>query len=120
MRGIQNRAGGTNDGFLDNAFLYVQDDKPAPDLGALGPTITETSQNPAAHLALRFPDLYTDWEANKPHKILWDSYGNTQRSLVRIDLYQDGPNGPQFLLNIAASTLDTGSYSWIPANRGVN
>ena len=37
---------------------------------------------------------------------------------MRIDLYQDTPNGPQVLLNIVPSTPDNGSYQWIPANSG--
>src|SRR5581483_2944579 len=37
-----------------------------------------------------------------------------------IDLYQDSGGVPQFLLNIVASTPDTGSFSWIPANSGLS
>ena len=38
---------------------------------------------------------------------------------MRIDLYQDGPNGPQFLLNISPATADTGEFDWIAADSGV-
>ena len=38
---------------------------------------------------------------------------------MRIDLYQDGPNGPQFLKNITPGAPDTGSYAWIPAESGI-
>ena len=38
---------------------------------------------------------------------------------MRIDVYQDGPSGPQFLTNITTSTADTGSYTWIPQDSGL-
>ena len=54
----------------------------SPDQGAYGNTPAEDPQaaTPRAHLALRFPDLYTDWERDKAHSIRWDSYGNTNES----------------------------------------
>ena len=54
-----------------------------------------------------------------PEPIRWESLGNVTNAPVRIDLYQDGPNGPQFLLNITPSTPDTGEYDWIAANSGI-
>ncbi len=59
-------------------------------------------------IALRYPDLYADWERDKPHTIQWDTYGNTADQAVRIDLYQDGPDGPTFVATIAAATPDDG------------
>ncbi len=114
------RSGTTNDVYLDGAFLYVQADNVQPNLGADGNTYVETSQNINQHLVLRSPDLYTDWLHDAPLKIRWDSFGNTAKAPVRIDLYQDGPSGPQFLLNIAPTAPDTGEYIWIAANDGVN
>src|SRR5207244_4149560 len=35
-----------------------------------------------------------------------------------IDLYQDTPQGPQFVVHIATTT-DTGQYAWIAGNSGV-
>src|SRR5207302_4984953 len=113
-------SGGANSSYLDNAFLYVQADTVAPDHGAYGNIDAQNAENLNTHLALRFPDLYTDWEKFQPHTIRWDTYNNAQRGPVSIDLYQDGPNGPQFLVNIASAAPDTGSYVWIPGNSGID
>src|SRR5262249_61807052 len=88
------QTGTTNDSYLDAAFLYVQADTVVPNLGALGNTTAELSQNVAAHLVLRSPDLYKDWDRNAPLNIRWDSFGNTSGAPVQIDLYQDTPQGP--------------------------
>jgi uncharacterized repeat protein (TIGR01451 family) len=114
------KSGPTSDSFLDGAFLYLLPNTYAPDQGAYGNTTAEAKQSPATHLALRFPDLYTDWEKNAPHNILWNTYSSSTAGMVRIDLYQDGPSGTQFLKNITPSTPDTGSYTWIPANTGID
>jgi autotransporter-associated beta strand protein/parallel beta-helix repeat protein len=108
------------DAYLDHAFLYVQDTTVAPDQGAYGNTAAESQQSTATHIALRFPDLYTDWEKSKAHTIQWDSYNNTNHAPVKIDLYQDGPNGPQFLKNITPATPDKGLFVWTPANSGID
>ena len=92
----------------------------APNLGADGNTTAEDSQNLNQHLVLRTPDLYTDWLHDAPLKIRWDSFGNTAAAPVRIDLYQDGPNGPALLKNIAATATDTGQYTWIAANSNID
>ncbi len=117
-----NRMSGTdNNSFLDGAFVYVRNDTVAPDQGALGNTPAQNTNSTRTHLALRFPDLYTDWEKNSQHLILWNSYNNSSQSNVRIDLYQDDPVlGPKLLTTIAASVPDTGSYLWIPSNSGIN
>ncbi len=105
-----------NDSFLDGAFLFVQPDTVMPDQGAYGNTIAEQDQSSRAHLALRFPDLYTDWELAARHTIRWDSFNNADETTVRIDVYQDSAQGPQFLLNITEGTLDDGEFDWIPQN----
>src|SRR5205823_9235098 len=94
------KSGTTSDSYLDGAFVRVLPAGYAPDLGAYGKTPAETAQTASTHIALRFPDLYTDWEKLVPHAIRWDTYNNTSHALVRIDLYQDGPGGPQLLKNI--------------------
>ena len=115
------KTGGTNDSYLDGAFLYVVNDAVSPNQGGYGNTVLETSEPARAHLALRFPDLYTDWERDKPRLIRWDSFNNTGESNVKIDLYQDDPvHGPAFLLTIAAATADDGEYNWIPFTSGIN
>ena len=112
------KSGNTNDAYLDHAFLYLLTDAQGPDQGAYG-NIAKTPDMTTPGLALRFPDLYTDWDMNVPHTIHWDSYNNSGDSPVRIDLYQDGPSGPTLVTTIAASTADTGTYVWIPANSGI-
>ncbi|MCC6640239.1 MAG: right-handed parallel beta-helix repeat-containing protein, partial [Deltaproteobacteria bacterium] len=107
-----------NDSFFDGAFLYAVPESFAPDLGAFATTAQET---PAAfaHLQLRFPDLYTDWERDRPHTIAWQSIGNAASSPVRVDLYQDTADGPALLTTIAAATPDDGELIWIPSTSGI-
>ena len=107
-------------GYLDAPFLYVQPNSERADQGAQGNTSTSQTQNVVPHLGLRTPDLYTDWLRNTPQQIVWNSFGNVNSSEVRIDLYQDGPNGPQFLTNITTATPDTGEYTWTAASSGIN
>lgn len=76
--------------------------------------------NTAPHLGIRTPDLYTNWVQNDPLQILWNSFGNVTATPVQIDLYQDGPNGPQFLTTITSSTPDTGEYTWTASTSGIN
>ena len=66
-------SGSTNNSYLDYAFLKLVSEEGTFDQGAYGNTVFE-QEVPQTHLALRFPDLYTDWELNKPHIILWDTY----------------------------------------------
>jgi parallel beta-helix repeat protein len=120
------RQTGTIDGaFLDNAFVRLEPDTEAVDQGAYGNSAVQGALGPPAHpiaspqIALRYPDLYTDWEENTPHAILWNTYENTTLAPVRIDLFQDGPNGTTFLANIATSVPDTGQYFWIPSHSGI-
>jgi hypothetical protein len=114
-------SGSASDSYLDNAFLYVLPDTTEPNQGAYGNTTHEATENPAQHIALRFPDLYVDWERNRPLSIRWDSYNNLSESLVRIDLLQDDPvHGPAVLLTLAASTPDDGEFTWIPQSNGIN
>ncbi len=114
------KTGSTNDSFLDGAFAYVLNDTVAPNQGAYGNTVAENPETARAHLYVRFPDLYTDWERDKPRQIRWESYNNLTEQNVRIDLYRDDPvHGPAFLLTIAASTADDGEFNWIPSTSGI-
>jgi hypothetical protein len=79
--------------------------------GADGSTYHE-AQN-ISQLWFWTPDLYTDWLHEAPLKIRWDSFGNAAAAPVKIDLYQDGPNGPAFL-NDRATAQDTASTSGLP------
>ncbi|MFO0905559.1 MAG: right-handed parallel beta-helix repeat-containing protein [Pirellulales bacterium] len=114
------RTGPSNDAWFDNGFVYIMPETYAPDLGAWGAIPYDESTTAPAHLDLQFPDLYVDWERDVPHEIRWRSLGNATDAQVRIDLYQDGPDGPAFLANLAAATEDDGSFSWTPANSGVS
>ncbi len=111
------QTGTTNDVYLDRAFVSVGLNSLNPDAGALGTTVSESTQN--AHLILRSPDLYKDWERDKPLSIRWDSLGNINNSLVVIDLYQDTPNGPTPVTRITGGTPDDGEFTWIAANSGI-
>jgi parallel beta-helix repeat protein len=113
------RTGPSNDAALDNTFVYVLPESYAPDLGAWGATPTDAAQTFPTHVALQFPDLYVDWERDVPHDIRWQSVTNTVNSQVRIDLYQDGPDGPALVTNLTAATDDDGAFSWTPANSAV-
>ena len=111
--------GTSNDAYLDGAFLYVLPETSAPDAGALGNTTADDASNLLPHIALRSPDLYADWELLTPHTIRWDTINNSGESSVVIDLYKDGPDGPQFLLNINPGTPDDGDFIWKPIDSGL-
>ena len=114
-------SGTNNDSYLDNAFVYLISENVAPDTGAYGHNAADmNATNPQPHIALRFPELYTDWERDKPHTIRWEAFNNPTDSPVRIDLYQDGPSGPLLLTTIANVSADDGSYVWIPASSGID
>src|SRR5439155_2296640 len=113
--------GTENNSYLDGAFVYVLNDTIVPNQGGYGSTSMDDAEPTRAHIALRFPDLYTDWLRDSPHLIRWDSYNNITESNVRIDLYQDDPvHGPTLLLPIVASTADDGEFSWTPSSNGLN
>lgn len=112
-------SGGTNDSYLDGAFLYVQGDAVVPSLGSFGDSYAEATKATDPRLVLRSPDLYKDWELNKPLPIRWDSYGNTSNAPVRIDLYQVVNGVAQFVTNIATSAPDNGEFRWIAAGSGL-
>ena len=111
--------GTTNDVYLDHAFVHVLSEAVSPDQGAYGHIDGELA-SAGAHLALTYPDLYIDWQRDAAKTIRWESYDNSTNSPVRIDLLQEGADGPQFVTTIAASTPDDGEFIWIPANSGVN
>jgi parallel beta-helix repeat protein len=105
----------TNDSYLDAAFLYLVGEDVALDQGAYGEQGLDQPVT-APRIALRNPDLYVDWLRDVPGTILWDTIGNVANLPVRIDLYQDGIHGPEFVLNIADVTDDDGEYVWTPAD----
>ncbi|RRS02329.1 LEPR-XLL domain-containing protein, partial [Aquabacterium soli] len=113
-------AGSENTVVLDSAFVYAVADAYAPNLGAWGAGNHEPGDPTARKIMLRFPDLYTDWEKNEPLAIRWETVNNTSNSPVRIDLIQDTPDGPKFVTNIVASTIDDGEFVWIPGNHGID
>jgi hypothetical protein len=104
---------------IDSAFLYVESGGLANDAGYGGGTPEDlpTSQ---PRIVLRSGDLYTDLIVDKPFVVRWDTYGNVNKRAVRIDLMKDDPaNGPQFLLTIAATAPDTGSFEFRPSDFGL-
>jgi hypothetical protein len=116
------RSGTTSDAYLDAAFVRIASEAYGPDLGAhttapAGPGVPGVPDQP--RLALRFPDLHTDWRREAPREIRWDSFNHPSTALIRIDLYQDGPYGPAHLTTIADNAPNRGSYTWIPADSGV-
>lgn len=113
------RTGMTNDAFFDGATLDVRPDTAAPDMGAYGGNAVTDIDQAAAHIQIVAPDLYVDWVLTAPHQIRWQTIGNATGSSVKIDLYQDGATGPQFLRAITASTPDTGSFTFIPEAYGL-
>ena len=113
-------SGSANDSYLDGAFVFVQSDSVALDQGAFGDVRVKSAATTGPLLRLVSPDLYTDWLRDKPLAIRWMSLGNVSNAPVKIDLYQDTPNGPQFLLNITPATADNGEYDWIAANSGID
>jgi len=112
-------SGYSNDSYLDHAFMGIVSENIAPNQGAYGNSGLETPET-GTHLALRFPDLYTDWEQDKPHTIRWDSFGNSGNSPVKIELYQDSADGPARLLTIADMTADDGEYIWKPVDNNID
>lgn len=113
------QSGTTDDSFLDASFLYVLPESTAPDQGAYGNLAAGEVTLAAPHIQLRSPQLYVDWELNQPHAITWTSFGGNG-SPVRIDLYRDSGGVPTLLSNITPSTPDTGSFTWIPQQSGLN
>ncbi len=114
-------ASGANAGRLDNAWMRVVSETHGTDTGAYGNTALDRDvvvTRPTINL--RFPDLYTDWERDRPRDILWDSYGNVGESAVRISLMSDGPHGAELVTVISATTADDGHFTWIPSTSGVD
>ena len=114
------QSSGTGDAYLDTATVRLLADTSAPDQGAYGNTEGDYNSETTPRIALRFPDLYVDWERDKPREICWDSMGNGGESLVQIDVYRDGPHGPEFVTSIAPATADDGSFTWTPVNSGID
>ncbi len=110
--------GASNDVFIDHAFVSLTLRGAGIDVGALGNATTDLDTAP--HLRLLSPDLYKDWERDKPVEIRWDSFGNAAGSAIAIQLLQDSPSGPVLVTNISTGTVDDGSFSWIAANSGID
>ena len=110
---------GNQDAYLDAAFLYLIGDNVSPDQGAYGNTDHGELNTTNGRIALRWPDLYTDWEATKSRTIRWETYGNSGEAQVVIGLYQDTPSGPNLIAQISAGTADDGEFEWSPLQSGV-
>ena len=111
--------GGTDDSYLDGAFLYVVPNNVSTDIGAFGNTSASTAATTDETLHIESPDLYVNWTLNQPHDITWSTLGNTGDSPVEIDLYQEVGGVLTNKKTIIGSTPDTGTYSWIPASNGL-
>lgn len=104
---------------LDAAYLAVVPRGAGQDQGVRTTADNLPGDSTLGRIALRSPDLYADLTVNKPLFITWDSYGAAANNPVKIELWRDGPNGPQFLATIAASTPDTGRFAWTPSDSGL-
>ncbi|MFA5028107.1 MAG: right-handed parallel beta-helix repeat-containing protein, partial [Candidatus Methylomirabilota bacterium] len=115
-----NREAGSNaDAYFDQGFLSIVSENAGSDQGAYGHAATDPDLAGTPRIDLRFPDLYVDWEKHEPMDIRWETFGNTDDSTVRIDLYRDGPDGPAFVAVIAAGAPDSGQYTWTPDAQSV-
>ena len=108
-----------NDVFLDHAFVRVMPQSFGPDVGAFSGDSFDRSSTSIPRIVLQSPNLYVDWERDRPHDIRWESFGNGTNSAVRIELFQDGVNGPSLVKSIAQTTEDDGSFLWTPANDNI-
>jgi hypothetical protein len=114
------RSGTTSDAYLDAAFVRVASEAYGPDLGAYTTAPRSRRWRPGSTpVGPAFPDLHTDWRREAPREIRWDSFNHPPTALIRIDLYQDGPDGPTHLTTVAENAPNRGSYTWIPADSGV-
>jgi Ca2+-binding RTX toxin-like protein len=116
--GVSN-SGGSQGALLDAAYLAVVPRGAGEDQGVRTAVDNLPGEATLGRLALRSPDLYADLTLNKPLFITWDSYGAAANNPVKIELWRDGPNGPQFLATIAASAPDTGRFAWTPSDSGL-
>ena len=91
----------------------------ATGMGAYGPDDGGRNDSGAPRIALRSPDLYTDWERDEFGTIRWQTYGDTGGAAIRLDLYQDGPEGPAFFATITPATADDGEFVWAPEQSNI-
>ena len=110
-------ANDNNDAYLDNAFLRIVDNSNPIDMGASSLADEPISSSPK--IALRYPEMYLDWQRDDSHIIRWDTFGNNDDLQVKIDIYQDTAEGTVYLQTIA-QTSDDGEYSWLPADSGID
>ncbi len=113
------KSDGSQGALLDAAYLAVVPRGAGQDQGVRVAVDNLPGESSFGRLALRSPDLYADLTVNKPLFITWDSYGAATNNPVKIELWQDGPNGSQLLSTIAASAPDTGRFAWTPSNSGL-
>lgn len=117
-----NTTGPVNGGFFDSSFLYALPESIGPDIGASGWTSGDLDDvsAPPMHVAIRSPDLYTDWPSDETRTIRWDTYDNGDERQLRIDLYQETPlSGPEYLLTLTSATDDDGAFNWAPSDSGL-
>ena len=104
---------------LDGAFLGVVAQGQGTDQGVRTSPDVIPGNSTLGRISLLSPDLYLNWSVSTPMFITWDSYGAAAGQPVSIQLWQDGPGGPQFLSTITASTPDTGSFVWTPSDSNI-
>jgi len=115
--------GGAAGARIDAPFFFVEPEGVGYDIGAFGHTADDadasTGADQGARIRLRSPDLAGQIAVDEVLTIRWDSYGNLSDQGVRIDLYQDGAEGPEFLRTVATGAPDTGSFDFIPSLLGL-
>ncbi|MEC9373192.1 MAG: right-handed parallel beta-helix repeat-containing protein, partial [Planctomycetota bacterium] len=100
---LDQNTGPSLDAFADGAFLYVQSESVGTDQGAFGNTIDDLTRIEGARLRLRQPNMPVAIVVNQSFTLEWDSYNNIENRQVRIDIYQDGVEGPELLGTLAAA-----------------
>lgn len=112
-------SGPTTDVRIDDVFLYIESETRAADIGAYGGTDSELAADNGARIRLRKPDTSFDLNSNSFYTIRWDTFGNAEDLPVRIDAYQLGVEGPEFLMNLVEAAPDTGAFEIIPVLLGL-
>ncbi len=103
---------------MKDGFVKILSENRSVDRGAYGNTISDSDLSEAPTIALRFPELYTDWELTKPRTIQWETFGNTTKRSCE-SILPGFCNGPRFLQTIVAFTADDGEFTWLPLSSGL-
>lgn len=74
--------------YFDMASMRLLPASFAPDLGAMSGDASNAAGVTQTQIAMRSPDLYVDWERDRPHDIRWETFANATLAPVKIDLYQ--------------------------------